>query len=270
MAHPPTARCTDHDERAQARRGAAGPDPRTAQSRSATSGGGSSRRILPGPARAPAAADVHDGRPPWTPPAPRACRTPDLAASVWNRKRTGSRAEPTDNTSSDDCRAHCGLRSADRTGRRPGLPGNTAPGRATDRRPLPARKLVDDYAQYAQICRDAASGIIKRAAPNPRLSPGGLGPHLTSSGFPCGLSSGFPFARRVLPPSSAFLRFPFVRHSPVCSLRPLPSSSSPSVSLRVPFPLSCLHVSAAAGRFRRRWSRSAGTKVTGSAATTSP
>jgi hypothetical protein len=57
------------------------------------------RALSPDPARdrpAPAAADVHDGRPPWTPPAPRACRTPDLAASVWNRKRTGSRAEPTD------------------------------------------------------------------------------------------------------------------------------------------------------------------------------
>jgi hypothetical protein len=48
MAHAPTARWTDHDERAQGRRGATGPDPRTAQSRSARSGGGSSRRILPG------------------------------------------------------------------------------------------------------------------------------------------------------------------------------------------------------------------------------
>ena len=93
-----------------------------------------------------------------------------------------------------------------------------------------------------------------RAAPNPRLSPGGLGPHLTSSGFPCGLSSGFPFARRVLPPSPAVLWFPFVRRSPVRSLRPLPGSGSPSVSLRVPFPLSNLHRSAAARRFPRRWS----------------
>ena len=59
-----------------------------------------------------------------------------------------------------------------------------------------------------------------RAAPDPGFSPGGLGPHLTSSGFPRGLSSGFPFARRVLPrrppspgfPSSGVLRFvPFGR-----------------------------------------------------------
>ncbi len=104
----------------------------------------------------------------------------------------------------------------------------------------------------------------------PGLSPGGLGPHLTSSGFPCGLSSGFPFARRVLPlrppssgfPSSGVLRFvPFGR---------CPVPVSPSVSLRVPFPLGNLHVSAAAGRFRRRRSQTAGTKVTSSAATTSP
>ena len=70
-----------------------------------------------------------------------------------------------------------------------------------------------------------------RAAPNPRLSPGGLGPHLTSSGFPCGLSSGFPFARRVLPlrppssglPSSGGLRFgPFGR-CPVPVPRRFPS-----------------------------------------------
>ena len=70
----------------------------------------------------------------------------------------------------------------------------------------------------------------------PGFSPGGLGPHLTSSGFPCGLSSGFPFARRVLPlrppssgfPSSGVLRFvPFGR---------CPGSGSPSESLQVPFP----------------------------------
>ena len=100
----------------------------------------------------------------------------------------------------------------------------------------------------------------------PGLSPGGLGPHHTSSGFPCGLSSGFPVARRVL-----LLRPPSLRPAfSGCSLRPLPGSGSPSVSLRVPFPLSNLHVSAAAARFRRRWSRAAGTKVIRSAATTSP
>ena len=57
----------------------------------------------------------------------------------------------------------------------------------------------------------------------PGLSPGGLGPHLTSSGFPRGLSSGFPFARRVPPlrppssgfPSSGVLRFVPVGRCPV-------------------------------------------------------
>ena len=98
----------------------------------------------------------------------------------------------------------------------------------------------------------------------PGLSPGGLGPpHVLR--FPCGLSSGYPFARQVLPPSPAFLWFPFVRRSPVWSLRPLPGSRS---RLRVPFPLSNVHASAAAGRVSRRWSRVAGTKVTSPAATT--
>jgi len=82
-------------------------------------------------------------------------------------------------------------------------------------------------------------------------------------------------------PVRAFLRFPvcppgfvpLVRR-PVASLGPASSGSvpsavavrigSPSVPLRVPFPLSNLHGSAAARRFCRRWSRAAGTKVTGS------
>ena len=44
----PAARWADRDERARGRRGATGPDPRTAQSRSARSGDGPSRRLLPG------------------------------------------------------------------------------------------------------------------------------------------------------------------------------------------------------------------------------
>jgi hypothetical protein len=83
---------------------------------------------------------------------------------------------------------------------------------------------------------------------------------------PCGLSSGFPVCPRGSPPSSAFLWFPFVRRSPVCFPRPLPGSGSPSVSLPVHFPLSNLYVSAAVGRFRGRWSRAAGSNVTGSSA----
>jgi hypothetical protein len=103
----------------------------------------------------------------------------------------------------------------------------------------------------------------------PGLSPGGLGPHLTSSGSLRAFLR-FPVCPPGSSPSSAFLWFPFVRRSPVCSFGRCPGSGSPSVSLQVPFPLSTLHVSAAAGRFRRRWSRAAGTKVTSPAATTSP
>ncbi len=64
--------------------------------------------------------------------------------------------------------------------------------------------------------RRPASGVVDACGPgSPDSHPGGLGPHLTSSGFPRGLSSGFPFARRVLPlrppssgfPSSGVLRF---------------------------------------------------------------
>jgi hypothetical protein len=99
----------------------------------------------------------------------------------------------------------------------------------------------------------------------PGFSPGGLGPHLPACGFPSGLSSGFPFAHPGL--------LPFARR-PLVSLRPAFSGSvpsavavrfgSPPVSLRVPFPLSNLHGSAAARRFCRRWSGAAGTKVTSS------
>jgi len=92
------------------------------------------------------------------------------------------------------------------------------------------------HSSAVRAARQDPAASQMRAAPDPPGSrPGGLGPHLTSSGFLGGLSSGFPFARRVLP----FVRlpwFPFVRRSPVRSLRPLPGSGSPSVSLRVPFP----------------------------------
>jgi hypothetical protein len=100
-----------------------------------------------------------------------------------------------------------------------------------------------------------------RAAPDPRARTGwsGASPHVLR--FPCGLSSGFPFARRALPlrppspgfPSSGVLRFAPFGRCPVPVLRRFPAG----------FPsLGHLHVSAAAGRFRRRRSRAAGTKVT--------
>jgi hypothetical protein len=112
---------------------------------------------------------------------------------------------------------------------------------------------------------DSAAASEMRAAPNPRAFTRVVwGLTLRPPGSPGGLSSGFPFARRGSSASSAFGWFPFVRRSPL-----FPSAVArfrfPSVSLRVPFPLSNLHVSAAAGRARRRWSRSTGTKVSSSA-----
>jgi hypothetical protein len=109
-----------------------------------------------------------------------------------------------------------------------------------------------------------------RAAPNPRTLTGwfGASPHVLR--FP---PAGFPPVSR-LPAGS----LPFVRLSLV-SLRPAFSGLFPSAVARVPvplrfppgsLPLSNLHVSAAVRRFRRRWSRAAGTKVTSPAATTSP
>ncbi len=100
----------------------------------------------------------------------------------------------------------------------------------------------------------------------PGFSPGGLGPHLTSSGSP----AGFPPVSRLPAGFSPFARLPLV------SRRPAFSGSSPSAVARFRFPfgvppgslpLSNLHHSAAAGRFRRRWSRAARAKVTSPAAT---
>ena len=118
--------------------------------------------------------------------------------------------------------------------------------------------------------RDFASGVVDGCGPK---SPG-------SHRAVWGLISRPPVSPAGFPPVSRLPAgfFPFVR-LPLVSLRPAFSGSFPSavarfrfpsVSLRVPFPLGNLHVSAAAGRFRGRRSQAAGTKVTSSAATTSP
>jgi len=134
-----------------------------------------------------------------------------------------------------------------------------------DQRPWPGRKLVNRYARFAQTCPDSAAASEVRAAPNPRAFTRVVwGLISRPPGSPGGLSSGFPFARRGSSPSSAFGWFPFVWRSPV-----LPFGRRPvRVPLRFPsgFPSpGSLHVSAAAGRCRRRWPRSARTKVTSSA-----
>jgi hypothetical protein len=162
--------------------------------------------------------------------------------------------------------AVCDQQAAGGTGRR--SRGVQRLGRATDRWPLPARKLVDDYAQFAQACPDSASGIVDACGPKSPDSHRVVWGLTSRPPVPLRAFLRFPVCPPGPSPSPAFLWFPFVRRSPVWSLRPLPGSGSPSVSLRVPFPLSNLHVSAAVRRFRRRWSRAAGTKVTSPAATT--
>jgi hypothetical protein len=175
--------------------------------------------------------------------------------------------------SSHDCRVNCGLRSADRrgvTGAGCRVLGKCSVwGARLTCRLLPARKLLDDNAQFAQTCRDSASGIADTCGPR---SPGS---HRVVWGLtarppvPLRAFLRFPVCPPGSPPSpavpgfpsSGVLRFgPFGR-CPVPVLRRFPAG----------FPsLSSLHVSAAAGRFRRRRSRAAGTKVTSPAATTSP
>jgi len=92
-------------------------------------------------------------------------------------------------------------------------------GRGTDRGPLPARKLVDDYMQFAQTCQDSASGSVDARGPkSPDFHRVVWGPHLTASGLPVGfppvsrLPAGiFPFVRlpRVSPSSSVLRLVPF-------------------------------------------------------------
>ena len=105
-----------------------------------------------------------------------------------------------------------------------------------------------------------------RVAPDPRILTGWSGASLHVLRSP----AGFPPVSRLPAGFSPFARLPLV------SLRPAFSGSSPSAAARVPVSLRCpsgslpssnLHDSAAAGRFRRRWSRAARAKVTSPAAT---
>jgi len=166
---------------------------------------------------------------------------------------------------SHDCRVSCDLRSVDRRGAGRRSWGVHRLGRATDRRPAVAgQEAGGGHAQFAQACQDSASGIVDACGPKSPALTGwsGASPHVLR--FPLRAFLRFPVCPPGSSPSPAVLWFPFVRRSPVRSLRPLPGSGSPSVSLRVPFPLSNLHLSAAVRRFPRRWSRAAGTNATSS------
>ncbi len=164
--------------------------------------------------------------------------------------------------------AVCDQQTAEGAGRR--TRGVQRLGSATDRRACPPESWWTTIRSSRRPARDSASGIVNACGPK---SP-------DSHRAVWGLISRPPVSPAGFPPVSRLPAgfFPFVR-LPLASLRPASSGSFPSavarfrfpsVSLRVPFPLGNLHASAAAGRFRRRRSRAAGTKVTSSAATTSP
>ena len=128
-------------------------------------------------------------------------------------------------------------------------------------------KLVGDYAQFAQTCPDSASGIVNACGPG---SP-------DSHRVVWGLTSRPPVPPAGFPPVSRLpAGFSPVARLPLVSRRPAFSGLSPSAAARFRFPsgvppgslpLSNLHDSAAARRFRRRWSRAARAKVTSPAAT---
>ncbi len=144
--------------------------------------------------------------------------------SVWRqrpRQPSGQRSRAADTRAAmtAESTAVCDQQTAEGAGQRSREVQRQ--GRATDRRPLPARKLADDDARFARTCQDSASGIVDACGP------GSPDSHRVVWGLtsrppvsPCGLSSGFPFARRVPPlrppssgfPSSGVLRFvPFGR-----------------------------------------------------------
>jgi hypothetical protein len=140
--------------------------------------------------------------------------------------------------------------------------------RATNRRPSPARKQVDGCAQFAQTCRDSASGIVDACGPGSPDSHRVVWGLTSRPPVPPRAFLRFPVCPPGSPPSPAFLWFPFVRRSPVRPLRPLPGFRFPFGVPPGSLPLSNLHDSAAERRFRRRWSRAARAKVTSPAATT--
>jgi hypothetical protein len=122
---------------------------------------------------------------------------------------------------------------------------------------LPAREPRGRYAQFTRLAR----GFVNASGPE---SP-------DSHRVVRGLTSRPPVSPAGFPPVSRLPAefFPFVR-PPRVSLRPAFSGSLPSAvarlrfpfgSLRVPFPLGNIDGNAAAGRFRKHWSRAARTKV---------
>lgn len=167
-------------------------------------------------------------------------RRSSRSGAATNRANTPTGERLGGYASSHDCRVNCGLRSADRRVRR-----STAL-RGAQRLRRMTNMAVARQEAGGRLCavRAALPGLRQRhrkcVRPRiPRFSPGGLGPHLTSSGFP----AGFPPVSRLpagFSPSPAVPWFPFVRRSPVRSLRPLPG-------FRFPFPWAISTIAPPAG-----------------------
>ena len=149
-------------------------------------------------------------------------------ASVPNRNRAGSRAEPTHTQAV--MIAGSGAVCDQRAPRaQPGALRGAASGRATGRRPLPAAKLADDFAQFAQTSQDSASGTVDECGPK---SPDSHRVVWGLTSRPAGSPAGLPPASRL---PTGFV--PFARRPPV-ALRPVFSGSFPSAVARFRFPVS--------------------------------
>ena len=144
-------------------------------------------------------------------------------------------------------------------------PGTLRLSRSSWRRPVAHPAAARRYAVRSGDAGTRPAAPAHGCGPNPRILTGWFGASSHGLRFP---PAGFPpvsrLPARALPlrppcsgfPSPGVLRFrPFGRCCPV---------RFPSVSLRVPFPLSNLHVSAAARRICGRGSRAGATKVTSS------
>ena len=122
--------------------------------------------------------------------------------------------------------AVCAQQIAEGAGRAPGECSGW--GRATDRRAGARRaaggRLCAARADLPGLRQQHLRCVRPRI---PGFSPGGLGPHLTSSGSPLRAFLRFPVCPPGSSPSPALLWFPVVRRSPVRLLRPLPGFRFP-------------------------------------------
>ena len=185
-------------------------------------------------------------------------------ASVSNRNRAGSRAGPAHTSAVMTAKSTAVCDQQAHRAHPGGLPGVLRLGARLTGGRCPPESWRTTIRRSRRPARSPAAGTVDACGPKSPDSHRvvwGLTslPPVHPVGFPpvSRLPAGFvPFARR--PPVSPRPAFSGSLPSAVARFR------FPSVSLRIPFPLSNLHLSAAARRFPRRWSRAAGTNATSS------